>query len=327
MGKPDLVVSKTIKDLCKKLLTTHQKVPKVSRFQDDVFDKTCEKLRNANEARIIKDMTFLIVASAEDLADFGASELDILIEKVNSSWLKCLPFATIGKRPQPDYSVGFGKSAFTQEQLKKLGPFIGKDSDQCSVMARWDMYFPFLTCEVKCGAEALDIADRQNMHSASVAVKGIVELFSQVGQQQKLHQEILAFSVSHDNRSVRIYGHYALINGDRASFYRHLIKSIDIISEDGKDKWTAYKFTKNVYDLFVPVHLKRLCDVIDKLPDPAVFNVDTSLSFASQPERDNREETESIPTSSQNTDSIANTEPTSQSSALIFKKPAHPRQS
>jgi hypothetical protein len=32
-------------------------------------------------------------------------------------------------------------------------------------MATWRMYFPFFTCEVKCGAAALDIADRQNAHS------------------------------------------------------------------------------------------------------------------------------------------------------------------
>ena len=79
-------------------------------------------------------------------------------------------------------------------------------------MAREDMYFPFLTCEVKCGDQALNIADQQNMHSASIAVKGIVELFRRVRYQKKLHQTILTFSVSHDNELVRIYGHYPLIN-------------------------------------------------------------------------------------------------------------------
>ena len=39
------------------------------------------------------------------------------------------------------------------------------------------MYFPFLTCEVKCGAAALEIADRQNAYSMTLAVRGIVELF------------------------------------------------------------------------------------------------------------------------------------------------------
>ena len=42
-------------------------------------------------------------------------------------------------------------------------------------MATTWMYFPFLTCEVKCGAAALDVADRQNAHSMTVAVKGVIE--------------------------------------------------------------------------------------------------------------------------------------------------------
>ena len=33
-------------------------------------------------------------------------------------------------------------------------------------------------------------------------------------------------------------------------------------------KWVAYRFTKNVYDKFVPMHLKRICSAIDVLtPD------------------------------------------------------------
>jgi hypothetical protein len=43
------------------------------------------------------------------------------------------------------------------------------------------MYFPFLTSEVKCGASALDIADRQNAHSQTVALRGLIELFQLVG--------------------------------------------------------------------------------------------------------------------------------------------------
>ncbi len=58
---------------------------------------------------------------------------------------------------------------------------------------------------VKCSAAALDIADRQNAHSMTLAVRGVVDLFRQVGCEKKLHREILAFSISHDNNSVIIY--------------------------------------------------------------------------------------------------------------------------
>ena len=43
------------------------------------------------------------------------------------------------------------------------------------------------TCEVKCGAAALDIADRQNAHSMTLAVRGIVELFRAVKREDKVN--------------------------------------------------------------------------------------------------------------------------------------------
>ncbi len=135
------------------------------------------------------------------------------------------------------------------------------------------MYFPFLTCEVKCGAAALDVAVRQNAHSMTLAVRGIVEFFRLVKREKELHREILAFSISHDHRTVRIYGHYPVIDGKKTTFYRHPIKTFDFTSEDGKEKWAAYKFTKNIYDIWMPTHLKRICSVIDKLPPDLDFEV------------------------------------------------------
>jgi hypothetical protein len=49
------------------------------------------------------------------------------------------------------------------------------------------MYLLFLTYEVKCGAAALDIADRQNAHSITLAVRGIVELFRLVKRENELY--------------------------------------------------------------------------------------------------------------------------------------------
>jgi hypothetical protein len=130
-----------------------------------------------------------------------------------------------------------------------MEPFFGGLFDVSYFMATYYMYLPFLTCEVKCGAAALDIADRQNTHSMTLAVRGIVELFRLVKCEQDLHREILAFSISHDYRAVRIYGHYAEINGREQKYYRHPIREFSFTELDGKEKWTAYKFTKNVYDI------------------------------------------------------------------------------
>jgi hypothetical protein len=135
------------------------------------------------------------------------------------------------------------------------------------------MYFPFLSCEVKCGAAALDIADRQNAHSMTLAVRAIVELFRYVGREKELDREILAFSISHDHRIVRIYGHYAEINGREQKYYRHPIHTFDFTALDGKEKWTAYKFTKNIYDIWMPKHFERLRKVIDQLPPDVNFEL------------------------------------------------------
>ena len=40
----------------------------------------------------------------------------------------------------------------------------------------WYIYLPFFTAEVKYGAAALDIADRQNAHSMTLVLRRVVEL-------------------------------------------------------------------------------------------------------------------------------------------------------
>jgi hypothetical protein len=116
-------------------------------------------------------------------------------------------------------------------------------------MATYYMYFPFLTCEVKCGTAALDVADKQNAYSMTIAVRGIVELFRLIKREPEIHQQILAFSISHDHRTVRIYGHYPIIDGKKTTFYRHHARTFDFTKLERKEKWTAYKFTKNVDDI------------------------------------------------------------------------------
>ena len=273
VGENEEGVTIESKTLCRTLLGTKQKVPEDSMFHDKFFNDTCEMIRNRNEAKVIQDITRLIVPSAQSLAIRGAKHLKCLTESVNEGWNNSIPLT--GTRPQPDYSVGFKREAFTKDQLNKLSPFIGDfiAGDQSFFMATYYMYFPFLTCEVKCGAAALDIADRQNAHSMTLAVRAIVELFRLVDREMELHREILAFSISHDHRSVRIYGHYPAINGKDTTYYRHPIHEFSFQALDGKEKWTAYKFTKNIYDIWMPAHFKRLCSVIDKLPLDIDFSV------------------------------------------------------
>jgi len=196
-----------------------------------------------------------------------------LNESVNEGWNSAIP--CYGSCPQPDYSVGFGRSVFTDDQLKKLTPFVGEVTDTFTSysMATWQMYLPFLTCEVKYSAAALDIADRQNAHSMTLTVRGTVELFRLVKREKELCREILAFSISHDRRTVRIYGHYPIIDRERTTFYRHPIHEFSFTALDGKEKWTAYQFAKNVYDVWMLTHLSRIISVVDILPSDLDFEV------------------------------------------------------
>jgi hypothetical protein len=73
---------------------------------------------------------------------------------------------------------------------------------------------------------------------------------------------------------VRIWGYYAVIDGKDVKFYRYLIsKFIFALSGEGDSRWKAYKFVKNVYDLWLPKHFERICSVIDMLPADLNFDV------------------------------------------------------
>ncbi|KAG8412768.1 hypothetical protein J3459_013922 [Metarhizium acridum] len=260
-------------DMILELLSSKQTIPKDSLFRDDIFKKTCRSVADRNELRVMRDISPLLVPSAELLAIFGASELECLIESINEGWYNSIPLTAT--RPQPDYTVGFRREAFTKGQLERLSPFIGDwiAGDQSFFMATYLIYFPFLTCEVKCGAAALDVADRQNTHSMTLAVRAVVELFRAIGREDEINRQLLAFSVSHDHQSVRIYGHYPEIQGKETTYHRRTIRLFDFTELEGKDKWVTYSFTKNVYQVWMPKHFKRICLAIDQLPSHLDFDV------------------------------------------------------
>jgi hypothetical protein len=272
MDESELDISDASKRLCQNLLAIEQTVPQETLFDDDVFKDACRNLQGKNEARVIQDISRLIVPSAEALA-LRNKGLKHLAESVNEGWNNSVPLTST--RPQPDYSVGFKLGAFTKDQHDKISPIIGDwaSGDQSFFMATYYMYFPFLTCEVKCGAAALEIADRQNAHSMTLAVRAIVELFRLVGRENEVHRQVLAFSISHDHRSVRIYGHYPVIDRKDTTYHRHPIREFSFAELDGKEKWAAYRFTKNVYNTWMPDHLKRIREVIDQLPSELNFEV------------------------------------------------------
>jgi len=56
---------------------------------------------------------------------------------------------------------------------------------------------------------------------------------------------------------VRIYGYYPMINRNKITFYRYSIHKFNFIKLDSKEKWTAYKFTKNIYNKWILTYLKE----------------------------------------------------------------------
>lgn len=266
MGKSAVGVIDTSRDLCQLLLEERQEIPQDTLFRDDLFDETCESVQGKNKAMIVRDITPLICPSAQVFRIRGAKNPNHIFESINERWSSMAEFE--GSLPQPDYSVGCGRSAFTQEQLNRLRPFVGEPGYKVTTyfMATAQMYFPFLTCEVKRGTAALDVADRQNAQNMSLAMRAFVVLFQWVKREKELNRQILAFSISHDHKSVRIYDHYPVIEGDKANFYRHPIREFSFTEQDGKEKWTAYKFVKNVYDHYSPKIHRLLCSGIDDLP-------------------------------------------------------------
>ena len=278
MNEHELGIAAESERLCQQLLNGPQLVPQHSLFSDDVlFRKTCSRMKNENETKIVQRLSPLIIPSAEVLADRGVNHLAVVRETNDACWINSEPFmytsgsgsgSRSGPRPQPDFGFGFDRRAFNAEQLQKLQPFLGDLlTDSSLFAATYRMYFPFLTCEVKCGDGGLDVADRQNAYSQSIILRGVYSLFQLVGREKELHREINGFSLSHNDEDVKIWGHYAVVDEQGVKFYRHLIsKFVFAPSGEGDQRWKAYKFVKNVYDLWLPGHFKRICSAVDMLP-------------------------------------------------------------
>jgi hypothetical protein len=134
------------------------------------------------------------------------------------------------------------------------------------------MFFPFLMCEVKCGREGLDMADRQNMHSSSVAVRALLRIKQKADKYRlekkidSLNRQVLVFSISHDQQDARLNGHYAIMQAEKWNYYRYHIMKFDLTNNNGL--LTIHNFVRNVLKSYLPGHVRRLKDALTDLPDP-----------------------------------------------------------
>jgi len=59
-----------------------------------------------------------------------------------------------------------------------------------------------------------------------VILRGLYTLFRLVGREKELHGEINGFSLSQSDVDVRIWGHYAVIDGEDVKYYRYPIRNM-----------------------------------------------------------------------------------------------------
>ena len=103
---------------CQALPTTSVELPRHSLFDDDCFRVACDMLRDRSKARIVDDISRLLVPSAETLTTFGPTQLKHLVVNINKRWTESIP--ATDTRPQPDFCIGFSFSAFTDSQVQNL---------------------------------------------------------------------------------------------------------------------------------------------------------------------------------------------------------------
>lgn len=137
---------------------------------------------------------------------------------------------------------------------------------------------------------------------------------------------------------MRIYGYYAEIEESGTNYYRHAIHEFSFTTLEGREKWTAFKFTKNIYDDWMPMHLKRICSAINQIPAGISFSdLQSELHFSDSTglsqdmglydltrssEGSASARAEDITISSTGKDVVA-TPGTSVDEEAVFKKPRH----
>ncbi|KAJ0423938.1 hypothetical protein BJY00DRAFT_309755 [Aspergillus carlsbadensis] len=283
-------------ELCQELLAKDFETPKRSVFEDQSIEATLEDLETRNEPAVLRIMGELVVPSAASALRLGQirnKNLPVSIDEVWDhsialGWVpgpknpRYLPSSLSSKnkrirplklpRVQPDYAVGFSKSAFTPKQLDRLDPFIGEVDDISFFRGTSRMYFPFMVSEVKSESVSLLIAGRPILHAMGLCLRGIVNLFKMVGHEKELDRQALGFSITHNVRTVVIWAHYPVISGKATTFHAHKVKRIFLSESVGEAKWTAYKFTLAVYEHWAPVLLSKLCSAIDQIPADLNFD-------------------------------------------------------
>ncbi|KAL8711951.1 MAG: hypothetical protein Q9220_003647 [cf. Caloplaca sp. 1 TL-2023] len=265
---------------CEELLSGDRVPRHFPGYSSDQVHTVLLRAQNLNEARLNRDVTPWVAPSAEHSYLNGEITHDYLVDDIQATWIRS---ETMGStRPKPDLTVGLSPNNFDKEETKKLESY---SSPQRPSFVTPDLCFPFFMVEAKTGEEGLSKADRQNVHSAGIAVAAIVELHKAAYEATapkrvaELFQKPLVFSVSHNNRLAILYAHFAVPSDTVQSGYAIKRCEIDMISffkRDGVDRYKPYNFTLNVYQTIGQEHQKMIKEALAALP---TVNVSVSSGY------------------------------------------------
>lgn len=270
------------KAVCAELLKGDEQPEFLPCYSRDKIPDVLERAQQCNEPKIQRDITPWVVPSAENLrlTDRGIDES--IGEEVQAEWSRCITMGST--KPKPDFTVGFLQQAFTSDEITKLDNYC---SPERPFMMTPDIAFPFLICEAKSGFTGIELANLQNIHSASLAVKSIIELYRAAFQESQpqlfrgLSGRILVFSISHNNSQANLYGHFAKIEDDAGAttvqYFRYDITTYGLLMKEGAERFKSYNFVLNLYKQHAPQMLSLIKEAVASLPPP---RQSTSLSFA-----------------------------------------------
>lgn len=112
------LVREESKTMYQSLLAKVYSDPTFTAFPLSEFLSVWQRAQSRNERRIHRDITTLLVPSAEVLAITGRPELEHVAEEIDVEWTKCSTLA--GPMPKPDHAVGFRSSAFSEQEMSNF---------------------------------------------------------------------------------------------------------------------------------------------------------------------------------------------------------------
>ncbi|KAL5333721.1 hypothetical protein BJX70DRAFT_391959 [Aspergillus crustosus] len=282
---PENGISDEDQEICEKLLARDNDTPQDTLFVACTFGYVQNRLAARNETGVMTLIHQLLIPSAEIEILRGNVAFRALIDCFNEPWTGSVSFCNETHpehplpTPQPDYSVGFSRNAFTKIQLDKLKPFLGKGQTS-GFKGTMAMLFPFFTSEAKSGKGNLQEADHHNIHSMTRALKGVVELFRISGREKELHRRILGFSISYNHRHATAFAHYPVFGADgEVTLHRYEVEEFSIAKRSLSERWGSYKFVMAIYNDWVPAHFDFLSSAVGDLPD----NVDWEVRSPTPP--------------------------------------------